>query len=784
MRSSSPTRVLLARPWRLKAWRIFIQRQLKKRLKRDYWVILIRRRPWCFRTFLACLVLLMLLCLGGEFFLLLSRFYTGNIPFTGNLNDDQGQPLNLEKLGQPGLEVASYVLDKNGEPIGRFFYVIRDPIRYEEISAQLANGFIAAEDKRFYSHSGIDRWAIGRAGLIRLGHTVGFKYGQVSGASTITQQLARLLYAEELEEFQNREQNFRRKLKEARVAIQIEKRFSKKRILEGYLNRIYFGHSVNGIAEASRFYFGKDIRKDKLNPREIAILASMNKSPKKYCPIFHEPPKPEVDPGATAEEKEGREKRYRRELAQEMTRVVLAKDRFNWALGRMRDDGYITEKEYLSALFDAHDLIEPGILHITRLNNRYFGYGSRFVKEMLLINGYEDEDLTHYGGLKIRTSFDPEIQKIAMEELNKHLGLLNSEIPEGEEKLEGAFVIIENKTGHILAMSGGHDFSETQFDRALALRSAGSAFKPFTYAAAFEFSGKTFEDKICNCSFTMRGGAPGERWSPRNFREDNPVPSGHIPLPVGLIRSVNLATLNLARSIGIESVIKAAHETGVWGNRGTLRDDEGQIWFKAPGSEVRISDKGLESLLPTAIGASDVSLLELTTAYGVFARGGTYIRPSVIMEIKDWNGEVLYKAPAPEERRALSESTCQKITILMRAVTKVGTAKISMRGIEQQVAVKTGTSNGPRDLSMIGFTPELTVGIRVGHDSNKVIKLPQYMKRASGRADMQVSGGWVVGPLWRKFIDRKYEKRPKVEFPPEIENGLQELLANYPEKYK
>ena len=784
MRVSPSTKVLLKRPWNLRAWKIFIQRQLRKRLKKDYWIILIRRRPWLFWTFLTLLVLFTLLCLGGEFFLLLSRFYTGNLPYIGNLNDDQGQPLDLEKLGKSGLEVASYVLDKNGVVIGRFFYEIRDPIKYEEIPAQLANGFIAVEDKGFYSHPGVSRQAIGRASLIRFLHAVGFKYGQASGASTITQQLARLLYAEELEEFQNRGQNIWRKLKEARAAIQIEKRFSKGKILEGYLNRIYFGHGVNGVAEAVRLYFGKDIRKDQLTPREIAILASMNKSPKKYCPVFHEPPKPKITPGITAEEKENQEKQCRRELTQEIARIALAKDRFNWALGRMREDDYITEKEYLSALFNAHDLIEPGVLHVTPIKNQYFGYGGRFVKEFLLGDGYKDEDLTHYGGLKIRTSFDSEIQTIATEELNRHLELLNSEIPEGEEKLEGAFVIIETKTGRILAMSGGHDFSETQFNRALALRSAGSAFKPFTYAAAFEFFGKTFEDKICNCPFRMRGSAKGKSWAPRNFREENPVPLGYIPLPVGLIRSVNLATLYLARIIGIDSVNKVAHKMGVWGEQGILRDDEGQIWFKAPGSEGQAPSKGLEPLLPTAIGASDVSLLELTAAYSIFARGGTYIRPSVITEIKDWNGEVLYKAPAPEERRVLSESTCQKITILMRAVTKVGTAKISMRNIEQQVAVKTGTSNGPRDLSMIGFTPELTIGIRIGYDSNKIIELPQYMKRVSGRANMQVSGGWVVGSLWRRFIDRKYEKRPKIEFAPEIEQGMQELLAVYPARYK
>jgi len=326
-------------------------------------------------------------------------------------------------------------------------------------------------------------------------------------------------------------------------------------------------------------------------------------------------------------------------------------------------------------------------------------------------------------------------------------------------------------------LSGGHNFSETQYNRALARRSPGSAFKPIVFSAAFEFGGKTLEDKVCNCSFSMRG-ANGKRWRPKNFQEENPVPLGYRSLPEILIRSVNLGTLNLARSIGMPSIVEMAHRLGIWGEQGILKDFDGQIWFKTLGADPAKED-GLDPRLPTAIGASGVSLLELTNAYAIFQRGGIYLKPTMILEVRDTNGEVLFSQKEQFGQRVFSEETAKKITILLRAVTKVGTAKISMRDIKQPVAVKTGTSNDAVDLLMVGFTPEYTIGIRVGYDYPKLVELPQYMARVSGRRDRQVSGGWVVGPLFRRIVDRVYAERPKVEFSSEIERRLQELLTRY-----
>jgi membrane peptidoglycan carboxypeptidase len=750
-----------------------LHRHFMYHAKRNYW--LVKKRPWLFRTLMVFPTILILGILGIFGFM---YFYTGD------LKDDNGQPIDFGRLSRNDYNRASYILDTNGEIIGRIFAEIRDPLTSKEIPALLKNSFVAAEDKRFYSWKqfGIDPFATLRAGIIETFHKVGFKYGNRSGASGIAQQDSRLFYGDEITEFQNRTPSLSRKFKEARFAIQLVKKYSKDKIFENFLNMIYFGHGVNGAAEACRYYFGKDIRKEKLTPKEVAILVSLNKSPSKYCPIYHEPAKLTVKEGQTPEEIKDDEYQYQKDLAKEMTRVTLARERYNWVLKRMKEESYITEKEFRSSIFNGHERLQMSILHITPLKNPEFGYTNRFVKEMLLITEHDDEDLSYYGGYKILTTIDSKIQHIADEEFKKHLANLNLEKDPNDksDQIEGAFVIIEVKTGNILAMSGGHDFSESQYNRAMASRSPGSGFKPLVYGAALEYANYDLSSKICNCSFSMKG-ANGKRWAPRNFREKNAVPAGYINLTTGVIRSVNLATLNLARNIGIDFVIQFANTLGVWGNTGMVRDSDGKVWFRKPGLE-NVFKNGLDPRLPTAIGASDVNLIELTNAYAVFFRDGIYLKPNIIKKIRSYNGKTLYSSGNPQAKKAISEKTSREIISMLRAVTKVGTAKMSMKNIQQQVAVKTGTSNGPTDVGMFGGTPEIVMAIRLGHDNHKIIELPGYLKKTIGTTEFGATGGSIVGPLYRKIIDRIYQDRPKIEFNPEIEVTVQQLLDNYHDK--
>ncbi|MDO8495535.1 MAG: transglycosylase domain-containing protein, partial [bacterium] len=590
-------------------------------VSQQFW--LIKKRPWVTMIVRLFLIGCGVALLGGISFAGYLYYYTGN------LTDDLGIPLDFSKIERGDFKNASHVYDSEGkEIIGRFFYEVRDPINVDAIPGLLAKGFIAAEDKNFYAsfHRGIDPLAIVRAYIFNKAREWRIASSRSkSGASGIPQQVARLAYAGEVESFRNRAHSYTRKLVEAQVAIQLVKRYPKEKIMATFLNQIYFGHGVNGIAEARRYYFGRDLKDGELSLREIAILVSLNKSPSIYCPIFHVPNHPKH----TAEVAEYNEAA----IAGQRARIILARERYNWVLERMYDEKYISQADFEEARFKKEEPLELAILKVTKLKDARFGYGNRVVKEMLLGQGYTDEEITLSRGLWIRTGFNKNIQQIVTEEVNKQLLAVNEELPEGAPRIEGSFVVIENKTGNVVAFSGGHDFFETQYNRALALRSPGSAFKPIVFAAAFEFGGKTFEDKICNCPFSMRG-ANGKRWAPKNFREDNPVPLGYRPLPEILIRSVNLGTLNLARGIGIDPIVEIAHRLGVWGERGIFKDSDGKIWFKTLNADSN-RNVGLESLLPTAIGGSDVSLLELVNAYSVFARGGIYMKPRMILEIKD-----------------------------------------------------------------------------------------------------------------------------------------------------
>lgn len=726
--------------------------------------IIKRRWPLWFRFLRAILISALALVVMS------SPLYYYAFRYTGDLVNDTGEPIDLTKPGKYDFKKSSFVYGANGEITGRFFYENRDVVKIEEIPDLVRYAFMAAEDKRFNPdrpnklwfdgicdsvYVGIDPCAIVRAGF---GHLM--RVENTSGASGIPSQGVRLYFGDEIKSFRNRDHSYWRKIKEAKIAIQLVKRHPKDKIMEDFLNLIYFGRGANGIAEASQRYFGKDIRKNKLTLQEIAMLVSMNKSSVKYSPVFNNPDKSDED--------------YENKRDKEKIRMSLARDRYNWVLGRMMEDGYISKENYEKSLFKIDEDLDKGLAKLRPLKNRTFEYGNRIVKEFLLSQGRTEEEISSSDGLRIYTTIDANIQKIASEEFEKHLAFVNEEKKRGD-KINGAFIIIHIASGEILAATGGHNFEETPYNRIFATRSPGSGFKPLVYAAAIE-QGMDYFDKVCNCPFSMRG-TNGKIWSPRNFPDKNPQPMGYIDLARGIIWSLNLETLNLARYIGMESVIQTANNLGVWGNPGMVRDSDGHIWFQKPGYEIR---GGIENTLPTAIGSAGVNLIELANAYTVFYRQGKYIHPTLIKEVRGTYGNLLFKSEKPKEKQVLSEETSSKILGLMRAVTKIGTAKISMHNIEQQVACKTGTSNGPKDVSIWCGTPEIFIGIRLGHDDfSKDIELPQYMKKVSGDSEMLPTGGWMVGPLARKIIDRIYAERSKVEFSENVETHLEELLDHY-----
>ena len=771
-------------------WKAFI----KKRLKKRYWVVMVRRRPWVKWVLLLCLLALPSSAVWAWY-------------HYGKLTDDQNQPLDFEKLRKKDFYKASYVYDSEGEQMGRFFY--EPPLDYttfKEIPELVKMAFIATEDQSFYryrfleinlnfGHPGVDPIAISRAAFFNLVHKLTGYYTR-SGASTIEQQAARQLYEKNVADFRNRVQTFQRKIQEGRIAVKLNDIYSKDEIFECFANLPYLGHGTKGMKTAWQVYFNKDLGHDPVTIREAAMIAALHKSPKEFCPIYHKPLKPKIPPNTEEKTKIKLEQEYEIKDAVEMARVLRTRKRQNYVMERMYKEGYISFEAYEKERFKENEPLNSEIIRFTPIKKRQYVYANRMVKELLMFNGFSDEDITKQAGLRTYTSLNRKIQQILTEEVNKQLAELNKELPTSDP-IEGSFIVLDAKTGEIRAMSGGHeDVSEMQYNRLLARRSPGSAIKPFVYAMALE-EGGTLDDLIWNGPLRMIG-ANGKLWAPENFPEKRPVPNGKIPRAIGFIRSVNLPTIHMVMSIknGIEKFIELSHRCGLWGNRNVLKDSDGLVWFKyfssleEPGSS-GIED-GLVPKLPTVIGGSGLSLVELAAGYGIFARHGKYIQPSLITRITDSEGREIYKFNRPREKQVISKRTADMITMLGRAVTKFGTLKISMRGIEQQIAGKTGTSNsaginiygqpseGPADVLVASWNPEYVILIRFGHDKMRSIEVPQYMKRVGGERE---SGGWLVGKAARNAWDRIYKDRPKVAFDDNIEVGTTELVEKYGNKY-
>ena len=460
--------------------------------------------------------------------------------------------------------------------------------------------------------------------------------------------------------------------------------------------------------------------------------------------------------------------------------------RCNWVLQRMHDDGFLNEKMLLEALFS---LSEPWVhseLTVTPIKDRDFGYAGRFVKEgLLLTNGFTDEAITQTGGYRIRTSIVPYIQKIVSIKLRDHLTMLNSELPPGAEKLNGAAVVLDLKTSKILAFTGGNDYTETPFNRAMSIRSAGSASKLIVYSAYFEETGASYDGLLPNIPFSMVAkvdirGRVIKHWRPENFPEKKPVPHGMQPIAIVLPRSVNLPAIYAAKRAGMQKIVQKAHSYGIWGTPGVVRDPNGAVVLKVLGADETLKD-GIDPYLPTAI-AMNANLIELASAFAVTGRRGVYLPPSIIQEVRNAEGRVVYIAQTPKPLQVDDPEICRKMTVLLRAVTKYGTLKISMRGIRQEVGGKTGTSHEANDFNVVILTPDLVLAIRIGYDYPKPVDLPRYMKRSSGDSSLHISAGWVNGPLARDMLDAIYAIRPIVPFPEDTEEDLTTLVARYGNK--
>jgi penicillin-binding protein 1A len=560
---------------------------------------------------------------------------------------------------------GSQLLDVDGKPFGTLATVNRRIVALDSLPDYLPHAFVAVEDRRFYSHSGLDVQRIFGA-LIR-----NVKAGGIEeGGSTITMQLARNLFPEWLP-YQDR--SLKRKIMEARVARQIERTFSKQKILELYLNHIYLGSGAYGVEAAAREYFGKPAAE--LDLAQAATLAALPKAPS------------DLDP---KENPKG------------------AHERRDLVLDRMVQAGYISQDEASGAKKEPLHVVEESE-DPKAMPAAYFVERVRREMSELLGNSF------YTAGLKIYTTLDSRAQKAAEEELAREIDAIESgafgtfrhpTYPESKGKskgtgqtpyLQGAVVLMDAATGEVRALVGGRDHQDSKFDRATqAVRQPGSAFKPFVYLTALE-QGRSPIDLVEDAplKITLTG---GNVWEPKNYTGSY---QGTMTLRDALTRSKNTATVRLAEEVGIPSVISTAHDLGV---------------------TTEIPD-----LPSTALGAAGVRPLELVGAYAAFANGGDRVEPHFIRKVVDRHGQVVWEGGTRREV-AIDPAAAFVLTTMLEDVVNRGTGTaVRAVGFRGPAAGKTGTTNDAKNVWFVGYTPELVGGIWMGFDTPT-----QIVRGASG----------------------------------------------------
>ena len=563
---------------------------------------------------------------------------------------------------------GSRIYDDNDEPMTELHVERRIFVPLAQIPPALRDAIIATEDRRFYSHWGVDPIGIARAVVQN------YRRGRiVEGGSTITQQLAKVL-------FLTADKSLERKLKEAVLALELERRYSKDRILEMYLNQVYFGHGAYGVEAAARTYFGKSV--SELTVREAALLAGLPRAPSSYLPFDH---------------------------------ANAAKRRRELVLRRMVEYGALKEEEAKRIARTDLGLIAP---ERRRTTGQYF---LDYVQQTL--EAKYGADLVFKGGLNIYTTLSPSMQLAAEQAMRDGLKALEGRSAKARpgENPEGAIITIEPQTGYVKAMVGGYDFLRSEFNRAVqAKRQPGSAFKPVIYIAALE-AGFTPATRIEDSPVSYPTGSNGQTWKPENYDR---IFRGPTTLQQAIEESVNVVTVKLQERIGINKTVQVARRLGI--------------------------TSPLDINLSLALGTSDLSLLELTSAYGVLANQGVWMPPVTVRYITDAQGKLL-EEHVPEGREAVAPETAYVITHMLRGVVERGTGQAA-KVLGRPIAAKTGTTNDYSNAWFVGFTPRLATGVWVGYD----------LPRSLGRDE---TGSRVAVPIWVGYMGKILAESPKEDFP-------------------
>ncbi len=697
-----------------------------------------------------------LLVVGGWSLLILFTF--GASLLTGlyvAFRRDLPNPAGLEAY-QPSL--ATILYSDQGEPFHSFFEQRRILVPLAGMPPQLQNAVVAAEDSRFYAHRGVSPRAMARALVMNV-----LAGRRAQGGSTITQQLARRL-------FLTPEKSVVRKIREILLALEIEKRYSKAKILELYLNLVYFGQGAYGVEAAAQTYFHKAVHE--LTLPECALLAGLPSAPNRFSPI--------TDPA-----------RARRRRDHVLDRMVqegfITGEQAEGAKRTPFDETLATRpaplapyfveyvRQHLEATYGAATLYTSGLKVYTTLNLKL-----QRAADAALVAGLREIDkrqgyrlspvpagAPRNGGSpyppRIGEVLPGTVLRVTPNSLAVQLGRYRGEITfaslrwtklanptaafpvgrpilvrvlavderhqtvalalEQDPDLEGALLALDPRDGAIQAMVGGYDFGRSQFNRATqARRQPGSAFKPLVYAAAFDqgFTPSTLIDDAPISYATSVGGEAGE-WAPENFDR---AFRGPTTLRRALENSVNVVTVKLLEEVGVEAVVQMARQVGI---RSELRRE-----------------------LALALGVSEVTLLELVSAYGVFANAGVRAEPFAIRKVTDSQGRLLWEhRPTPQV--VVAPETAYLLTHVLKGVIDRGTGARA-RVLERPLAGKTGTSAEATDVWFVGFTPSLVAGVWVGYD----------LPRSLGSGE---TGARLALPLWSTFMREALRESPPQEFP-------------------
>lgn len=523
-------------------------------------------------------------------------------------------------------------------------------IDFDDMPPQLVNAFVAAEDQNFWTHPGIDVQGIIRASLNNGMRLLGFD-AKFTGASTITQQVAKNF-------FLTSDRTISRKVKEAILALRLERSFSKKHIMTLYLNEIFLGARAYGVGSAALMYFNKPVKD--LSLAECAFLASLPKAPN------------------------------------DRNRAI---DRRNYVLRRMVDDGYITREMADAAMAEPLN-INSGFTAQMDLDFQYFAEDVR--RNLLESIG---RDTLYNQGLYIKTTINPEFQKAAAVALSKELDAFNANKSAKEQKLQGAIIAMNPHTGRILAMTGGRSFRESSFNRATqAYRQIGSTIKPFVYLAALE-KGYSPESLILDAPI-VGWRENNKEWKPENYDRKF---LGNIPLRFSLETSRNVPTVRLVEQIGVRDAIDTAQRFGVYPK--DLRQMNESL---ALGS-------GETTLLKLVSGYSAFvnggRAIEPKTVDYIEDRYGNLLNGSKHQQI-EWDSSLLPPMDA-EKSEPLSDaqSLYQIVSILQGAVERGTGRQAQVPG--HTIAGKTGTTNMVKDVWFIGFSKDLIAGVYLGYDTPK-----------------------------------------------------------------